>query len=213
MKYIKLFEDFNPSVIPQTEPQFTIWMMKNAPKAVTNPQEWFESEISKSNPDWVFISSIIKELSLADMLSIPKGVKNILEKTHVKEEVDSLSLLHWAVIEGNIELTKALIDAGAKIDVLDKFKQTPLHLAVIHDNLVIAEALIDAKADLNAVDNWKKTPLHWATKFDNIEIVKYLIDLGADLDIKDWEDQTPWDVARFKMRQAVPELKPNGETE
>jgi hypothetical protein len=51
MKYIKLFEDFDPREIPQSEPQFTQWIIKNAPKSFTKPQEWFEEELGKSIPN------------------------------------------------------------------------------------------------------------------------------------------------------------------
>jgi hypothetical protein len=212
MKYIKLFEDFNPSVIPQTEPQFTIWMMKNAPKAVLNPQEWFEEELAKPEPNWVFMISIMKELDLANRLSIPEGVKNILEKTQGKEEVDSLSLLHWSIMKDNVELAKGLIEAGANLNVQEISKQTPLHWAALRGHTQIGKILIEAGAALDAQDRWKRTPLHWATITGHIEIAKAFIEAGAALDTQDEDGKTPWNYAILKIREALPELNPNGDS-
>ena len=180
MKYIKLFEDFNPSEIPQTEPQFTLWMLHNAPKAVTNPQEWFEEEMAKPEPDGVFIVSIIKELDLLNRLSIPKGAKEELERRgESKEFIDSLTLLHWAIEYNHPELAKGLIEGGA---------------------------------DLNAQDKYKWTPLHRAAEYNHPELAKLLIDAGADVNAEDKDKKTPWDLANPQMREALPELNPNGDS-
>ena len=207
MKYIKLFEDFKVEDIPQTEPQFTLWMIKNAPKAVTNPQEWFEEEMAKPEPDWVFIASIIKELGLGNRLKLHRGAKEQLQRRGWdKEFIDSLTLLHWATRFNHIELAKALIDAGADLNAKDKNKMTPLHLAAMLDYPELAKGLIDADADLNAKDSVKQTPLHSATTRNHIEIARMLIEAGADLNAEDYSKLTPWDVAKPQMREALPEL-------
>jgi hypothetical protein len=171
MKYIKLFEDFNPSDIPQTEPQFTLWIMKNAPKAVLNPQEWFEGEFSKPEPNWVFIASIIKELGIANRLKLHKGAKEELERIGWdKEFIDSFTLLHWAAMEGHTELAKGLIEAGADVNAQDKYKWTPLHYAAMNNRIETAKMLIEAGADVNAKDYAKQTPLHYAKSYMRKEI-------------------------------------------
>jgi hypothetical protein len=213
MKYIKLFEDFNPSDIPQTEPQFTLWMMQNAPKAVLNPQEWFEEELVKPKPNYSFISFIIKELGLANRLSIPFPEETIRERRWTKQFADSLSLLHWAILYENVELAKVLIEGGAKLNVQNLDKQTPLHWAVYHEIEEIVKMLIDAGADLDIQDAIERnTPLHLATLDGNIEIAKMLIDAGADLNIKTVYKDTPWHLANRQMRQVLPELNPNRES-
>jgi ankyrin repeat protein len=251
MKYIKLFEDFKVEDIPQTEPQFTQWMIKNAPKAVTNPQEWFESEMAKPERDWAYIGFIIKELGLANRLSIAKGdMEEIRElRGWSKEFIDSLTLLHWAAQGNNIELAKMLIDAGADLDAKDYTKNTSLHLASKYNHTELAKMLIDAGADVNAKDSDKLTPLHgallfsgfikntkifeiliegganvnakdkdkwtplhWAAIYNRLELAKMLIDAGADVNAEDKDKKTPWDLANPQMREALPELNPNGES-
>ena len=208
MKYIKLFEDFKVEDIPQSEPQFTQWMMKNAPKAVYNPQEWFEEEMAKPEPDWAFIGFIIKELGLANRLSIAKGAKEELELDYTKNWVDSLTLLHWATMEGHTELAKMLIDAEADVNAKDEDKWTPLHWAARNNRIEIAKALIEAGADLNAKDSAKWTPLHWVAMEGHPEIAKGLIDAGADVNAENSAKLTPWGYANSQMREALPELNP-----
>jgi len=215
MKYIKLFEDFDSREIPQSEPQFTQWIIKNAPKSFTNPQEWFEEELVKPEPDWAYIGFIIKELGLANRLSIPKGdMEEIRElRGWSKEFIDSLTLLHWAIEYNHPELAKGLIEAGADMNAQDKNKQTPLHFVAMDNSIELARMLIDAGADVNAEDKDKQTPLHFVARFNHSEIAKMLIEAGADLNAKDYKKRTPWDVADVGIYEILPELNPNGETE
>jgi ankyrin repeat protein len=315
MKFLKLFEDFKVEDIPQTEPQFTLWMIKNAPKAVTNPQEWFESEMAKPEPDWAYIGFIIKELGLANRLSIPKGAKEELELDYIKDWVDSLSLLHWAVFERDIKLITILIDAGAdlnakdyrnetpllqytiragqvydnsipkilieaganldmqnergdtslhlaikrgnrklskmliesganldvqnnsnytplhlaileemsdlakeiiesgaNLDLQDEFGDTPLHIVCVETNPELAKVLIDAGANLNMENENTFTPLHLAIRRHNVSIAQMLIQAGANVKIRAVDGKTPWDLANPQIREALPELNPNGES-
>jgi hypothetical protein len=246
VKYIKLFEDFKVEDIPQSEPQFTQWMIKNAPKAVTNPQEWFESEMAKPERDWAYIGFIIKELGLANRLSIAKGDMEELERRgESKEYIESFSLLHWATMNNHTEFAKALIDAGsdlnaensnrqtplhwaatrnhpelakmlieagADVNAKDFAKRTPLHLAAMEGHTELAKGLIDAGADVNAKDSAKWTPLHRAAFWDYTELAKGLIDAGADVNAEDKDKKTPWDLANPQMREALPELNPNGDS-
>ena len=83
--------------------------------------------------------------------------------------------LHFAT---NAKVVKALIDAGADVNVQDGFFYTPLHLAV---NVDVARALIDAGADVGLQTKSGYTPLHLA---DNADVVKVLLDAGADVNVR-----------------------------
>jgi ankyrin repeat protein len=204
MKYIKLFEDFKVEDIPQTEPQFTQWIIKNAPKSFTNPQEWFEEEMAKREPNYSYIGFIIKELGLANRLSIPKSESEDLErKGWHKEQVNLFSLLHWAVYFGLTELTKVLIEGGVKLDVQDWSERTPLHFAIFKGYTELAKMLIEAGADLNVMDINQYTPLYWAAMYNIIEIAKMLIEAGADLNAEDSKGRTP---LHWAARNGHPEI-------
>ena len=204
MKYIKLFEDFDSREIPQSEPQFTQWIIKNAPKSFTNPQEWFEEELGKSIPNWAFIGYIIKELGLANRLRVPKGAKEELEiDGWSKDHIESFSLLHWATMNNHTELAKMLIDAGADLNAKDKSEETSLHKAISYNLPEIVKMLIDAGADLNATKYNKQTPLHSVASKDFIEIANMLIDAGADLNAEDKDKQTPLHYAVTYYEKAI----------
>jgi ankyrin repeat protein len=204
MKYIKLFEDFKVEDIPQSEPQFTQWIIKNAPKSFTKPQEWFEEELVKPEPDWAYIGFIIKELGLANRLSIPKGDKEELEiDGWSKDHIESFSLLHWATMNNHTELAKMLIDAGADLNAKDKSEETSLHKAISYNLPEIVKMLIDAGADVNAENFAKQTPLHLAADENSIQIAKMLIDAEADLNAEDKDKQTPLHYAVTYYEKAI----------
>lgn len=81
-----------------------------------------------------------------------------------------------------------MIESGAKIDTLDKKKQTALHHALRHSRFNTAKILIECGADINARGEYGKTPLNIiSTSDDNIEMVELLLNNDADPNIQDDE--------------------------
>lgn len=60
---------------------------------------------------------------------------------------------------GHADVAKALIEAGAEINVHNKSGSTPLHLAAFLCYPEIVQALVDAGADLEAKDNQGGRPV------------------------------------------------------
>ena len=72
------------------------------------------------------------------------------------------TLLHLAVLNGDIEMTRLLLKhVGGDVLLCSKFQKTPLHLACQNGFYSIAEALILYGSNINAQDMLKMTPLHW----------------------------------------------------
>jgi len=92
------------------------------------------------------------------------------------------SLLHIAAANGREEITKLLLEAGAKIATY-KNGNTPLHEAT---GAVIG-VLIAAGADVNASNQDGNRPLHNAFR---VEDVKTLIAAGADLNARNGRNMT-----------------------
>jgi ankyrin repeat protein len=124
------------------------------------------------------------------------------------------SPLHVAAKEGNVRAARALIDAGAEVDMPDErravdtdkvvsFAETPLHVAVAAGRTEVARLLLDRGADVNARDFRKCTPLHQAAGDGNLELVRLLVARQADRSAQDEKGQMPLDHAREWRREAV----------
>jgi ankyrin repeat protein len=124
----------------------------------------------------------------------------------------------WEGREGNV---KALLDAGADIDVKDDNGLTPLywaafnsskdvldlilargnyantiHLAACRGDLSRVKTLIEEGTDVNTRDKFGCTPLHWVALADTNDVGDFLIVKGADANARDDMSFTPLMVAR-----------------
>lgn len=95
--------------------------------------------------------------------------------------------LHYAAVNGYLEIAQALIDAGASIDAQNTEGETPLHKAAIN---------------FNTHSLW--TQLHEG----RLEIIQHLLKAGASKEIMDNYGKTPWDYAKSSIRNLCPELQP-----
>jgi ankyrin repeat protein len=79
----------------------------------------------------------------------------------------SFTALHMVAPSGSSEFVKALLDAGAKVNLREARGLTPLMLAVAIDrqNLDVIRMLIAKGAEVNAKDPAGQTALDWARKF------------------------------------------------
>jgi ankyrin repeat protein len=107
---------------------------------------------------------------------------------------DGMTALHWAAERGDLQLTNALVYAGANVAAVTRIGQyTPLHIAARTGNAAVVKSLLDAKADVNA----RTVPsgasaLHLAATAGNVDVINTLIDAKADVNAKEPEwGQTP----------------------
>ncbi|MFC1744435.1 ankyrin repeat domain-containing protein [Candidatus Riflebacteria bacterium] len=92
-----------------------------------------------------------------------------------------------------LDILKALIVAGAKVNVKNEYGHTPFLLSSAWRALECLEILQHAGADINARDKWGNTALHYATaaRNNNLAKVKYLFLAGVDIVKKNFYGQTP----------------------
>jgi uncharacterized protein len=88
--------------------------------------------------------------------------------------------LHYAAMNGNMQIAAILIRAGAKLDVRDPLGDTPLHWAVERDHADLARLLLDAGAPVDADNKDGLTPLMFAARDGHLELVRLLLERGAD---------------------------------
>lgn len=81
----------------------------------------------------------------------------------------SMTALHLAAREGQIESVRTLIEAGADLDAQDAEDTTALILATVNGYLDIAELLLASGADPNVADRFGRTVLFVATDMNTLD--------------------------------------------
>jgi len=92
--------------------------------------------------------------------------------------------IHEAARNGDIEVVKQHLDAGADVNAKDdKFGLTPLHFAAGRGNTrkEVVELLIAKGVDVNAKDEDGETPLDWAIRNSHWKHVRRKRSETADL--------------------------------
>ena len=91
--------------------------------------------------------------------------------------------LHLATDAGHIRIVKKLHQAGASINVQDKYGRTALHIAAIRQRMSIARYLLRHGADLMIKDRWGVGVIEEASPSLQILLLQYGIEIEVDMDI------------------------------
>ncbi len=101
-------------------------------------------------------------------------------------QAEGLTALHWAAGNGDEELARLLLFAGAATETKTRLGgYAPLHLAARHGNAGVAQALLEAGADPNLMTATGVAPLHFAAQANQSELIERLAAAGAELDAPD----------------------------
>ena len=92
------------------------------------------------------------------------------------------SLLHYAVIDGQAEKVRQLLESGMAVDAADDNGWTPLHFSAQTNLADVAEQLLNAGASVDARDAHGNTPLIEAVfrSRGRGDVIKLLRAHGAD---------------------------------
>jgi ankyrin repeat protein len=129
------------------------------------------------------ISAVADAARADDLVEVRKLIKD-----HGDVNVpasDGSSGLLWAAYHSNVEMTKALLAAGALVDAANNYGVNPLLQASRNGNVEVMRALLDAGADPTRWHPEGETPLMAASRTGNVDAVKLLLSRGAFVNAAD----------------------------
>jgi uncharacterized protein len=115
----------------------------------------------------------------------------------------SRTAMHYAAINGNLQIMAILIKANAKLNPVDSLGDTPLHLAVEQNQSEAAKLLLDAGAEVDPRNKDGLTPLMIAAGHGDLEIVRVLLAAGANPSKTDYTGRDALSWAQDGHRPAV----------
>lgn len=93
------------------------------------------------------------------------------------------SPLMWASrADAKLPIVRALLAAGAHVELANQVHDRPLHTACFGGCLAVAAELIARGADMEAPGQSGRAPLHIACAMGNPRLLRMLIELGADFE-------------------------------
>lgn len=124
---------------------------------------------------------------------------------HIAQAVsfgDGWTPLHQAVMGGELEVAKLLIEKKADVNVKSAgLELTPIYIVCIIEDKDMLQLLLDAGADLKVTDSKGNTPLHMAALYGAADSAKAIIEKGADINVKNTEGKTPLAIALIQKEQ------------
>ena len=110
--------------------------------------------------------------------------KTSKSRRHTKTlSLPSNSLLHYAVIEGDLELVERLLKADVSIINNRSLEGTaPVHEASLNGDTECLELLLQYGANVELLDSQGHTPLEYAVYAGQFDCAQFLLNAGANVD-------------------------------
>lgn len=85
------------------------------------------------------------------------------------DQLSEMTALHYAALNGRLEMCQFLLSNKAKVDLRDSEKNTPLHLASKNGHYQMVQLLLKFGSDASSQNQKGKTPLELLTEFPHDE--------------------------------------------
>ncbi|XP_065584178.1 ankyrin repeat, PH and SEC7 domain containing protein secG-like [Artemia franciscana] len=107
--------------------------------------------------------------------------------------------LHLAVISGDLEVIKMILDKGADVNARDIYGESPLHLAASSRcSQTVIECLLKFGADVHIRNSEQLSPLHLAAHCGHTLTVECLLRSSADINARGKYDGSPLHLAAVR---------------
>lgn len=103
--------------------------------------------------------------------------------------------LYWACLNGQLEVARLLISAGAMVDLPNCMRASPLQAAASNGHIKVMDLLVGKGADVNGTDMFGYSPLLAAVSGGHLKAVQYLLGKKADVQQRTFEGYTAVHVA------------------
>ncbi len=100
-----------------------------------------------------------------------------------------------AAYKGHEAVVRALLKAGAEVEVTNSFGSTPLHIAAQNGHLDVISLLLEKKAKVDVKNKFGWSPIHLAAQNGEASVVESLVQVGADVNSAGKYGLTPLDMA------------------
>ena len=158
-----------------------------------------------------------KKMSDTDLTQLFVNIKNkdsialkkMIDKTNVNSfDTSGVNLLSRAVITGDFNIVKILMDMGANPNLTNKTKMstTPLMMASGYKSLDIANYLLKNGADVDIQDGNGDPVIHWSAYYGNIPFTKLMLEKGAKTDLKSIHSNGVMQVALKEYQDSIVDL-------
>ncbi|MEJ2173297.1 MAG: ankyrin repeat domain-containing protein [Woeseiaceae bacterium] len=168
------------------------------------------------------------------VIEVPSSFgRNFPKPVRFREASGGFTPLLFAAQSGNVEIAKALLDAGAEIDFATLEEGSALVIAVAAGHEDFARYLLERGADPNIADGWGVTALHYTahegllilngyarTNTDHLgwqrsntpALIKPLLDAGANVEARVTASFSFLDNEFLRGNEDPPQIDPTGAT-
>ncbi|XP_041961450.1 caskin-1 isoform X2 [Alosa sapidissima] len=122
------------------------------------------------------------------------------------QDADGLAAIHYAALNGNMELISLLLENQAAVDIRDQKGMRPLHYAAWQGKTEPMKMLLKAGSSVNSQSEEGQIPLHLSSQHGHYDGSEMLLQHQSNPCIRDLAGKTPLDLACEFGRVGVVQL-------